>query len=206
MKKCATAFVDIVNFREGNGDFPANERVRRHLEDGCEICRERLTWLQECLPALHTAVTEDAISAPEQALALARQILRERRATMAQPLLERIAVLLFDSHHPFRPVAVRGSMGPQSQKLYATEDHYVEVWIERLQEGGYYLIGQIATKSGSTSVRPHSVSLIGQDGARIRERPTGTEFHLASVAGGTYEMRLRLDNEVIVMPEVLVGG
>ena len=206
MKKCSVPFLKIVNYYEGRSDAPTHERLRHHLENGCESCSNRLTWIQQFLPALHNALTEDTMSAPEAALALARQIVRDRFPTPVRPpLRQRIAQLLFDSHRPVIPATARRSDGPEAQKLYATEDYYVEIWIEPMQEGGCYLIGQAVSKSDSTPLHPQSVALLGRDGSQRVARQEGNEFHLASVPEGSYQMSVSLDYEEILLPEVLVG-
>jgi len=206
MKTCSLPFLEIVNYYEGRSDASAQQRVRRHLADGCESCRARLTWMQQYLPALHSALTEDAVSAPEAALALARRIVRDRLPAPAPvPLRQRIAQLLFDSLRPLSPATARRSAGPEVQKLYATENCYVEVWIEPMQEGGCYLIGQMVSRSDSTPLRPQSAALIRQDGSRTPARLEGNEFHFASVAQGIYQIGISLGEEEILLPEVLVG-
>jgi hypothetical protein len=78
MKNCSVTFEEIIEHYEERGDASTQARVLRHLENGCAQCRERLTWLQQFLPALHDVITKESIPAPETALALARQIARDR--------------------------------------------------------------------------------------------------------------------------------
>ena len=206
MKNCSIPFDAIVTFYEGRSAPETEAQVRQHLEAGCPHCQEHLAWIRQYLPALHSAVTEETLSAPASALNRARQIARDRRPVpIRPPLLERVAQLLFDSLQPVGLAAARGSAGPEAQKLYATEEHYIEVWIERMQEGGYYLIGQMLSKRDRTPALPQSVTLIAENGRRTQARQEGIEFHLASVDPGVYQMRLRLEEEEILLPEVLVG-
>ncbi|HLK58182.1 MAG TPA: hypothetical protein VKU00_16565, partial [Chthonomonadaceae bacterium] len=193
MRNCTLPFVEIMDYFEGRSASTQEARVQQHLESGCDRCRQRLTWLQQFLPAIHQAFTQTAASAPETALARARQIARERRPTPTRPSLrERIAQLLFDSRHPLSPAAVRGSANPETQQLYDADTYFVEIWLERVKEGVYYLICQTVGKGGSAPVPPESVALIAQDGARMQARQEGNEFHIAAVNPGVYQMRLRL--------------
>jgi hypothetical protein len=84
MKNCSVTFEEIIEHYEERSDASTQARVLRHLENGCAHCRERLTWLHQFLPALHDVITKESISAPETALALARQIARDR---LPAPLL-----------------------------------------------------------------------------------------------------------------------
>ena len=206
MKKCSLQFLEIVNYYEGRSDASTQERLRQHLESGCESCRNRLKWMHHFLPALHDALTEEVVSAPEAALASARQIVRDRfPAPIRPPLPQRIAQLLFDSHRPLSPATARRFAGPEAQRLYATEEYYIEIWIEPMQEGNYYLIGQAVSKSGRTPLHPQSVTLLGRYGIHATARQEGNEFHLASVPEGIYQINVSLDKEEILLPEVLVG-
>jgi hypothetical protein len=206
MKNCLVPFEEIVNYYEGRDAASTQERVRRHLENGCERCRTRLVSLQQLLPALHDAVKGEAISAPEAALALARRIARDRRpAPTHPPLRQRIAQLLFDSRQALSPATARRTVGPKTQKLYATEDHYIEVWSERMPEGACYLIGQTVAKSDNTPLRPQSVALLGPEGSRRQAIQEGNEFHLPAVADGSYRICIALEREEILLPEFVVG-
>jgi len=206
MQNCSVPFLEIVDYYEGRNGAAAQERVRQHLENGCEDCRTRLTWIQQFLPALHSALAQEAISAPEAALALARLIVRDRLPVhVLPPLRQRIAQLLFDSRRPLIPATARRPVGREAQALYATEDYYVEVWIEPMQEGGYYLIGQTVSRADRTPLRPQRVVLISPEGTRTSASLDGNEFHFAAVAEGLYRIGVSLDTEEVILPEVLVG-
>ena len=205
MKPCSHSFDDIVNFYEGRSDAATEATLRRHLHDGCPQCQERLAWARQFLPALHDAVQEASLSAPETALARARQIARDRRPAPAPRLRERVAQLLFDSRRSLAAAPVRGGAEPEAQQLYATETHYIEIWSEATQDGKRYLIGQAVTRDAKIPVRPRSATLVANDGRQIPASMEAAEFHLAFVEAGAYELRIHLEDEMIVLPEMQVG-
>ena len=206
MENCSVSFEAIVDYYEERSDATTQERIRQHLESGCESCQIRLSWLQKFLPALRAAVTRQTLSAPEEALALARQIARDRLRTVEdQPIRRRVAESLFDSRLNAKPATEQGTVGYEVQRLYGTDDHYIDVRIERMQEGEYSLAVQTVSRTENAPVRAQSVALVGPDGSRRQAEQEGNEFRLFSVTVGSYQICISLETEEILLPEFTVG-
>jgi hypothetical protein len=118
----------------------------------------------------------------------------------------RIAQLIFDSRQTQTPAVARGVDMGDYQMVYSTGDHDVDLWQERLNNGHWYLIGQVLPKNGDDAVTPNSVVLTSTEGRMLSAVPEVGEFHVISAPAGTYEVRLRLaDESEIVLPGVPVG-
>jgi hypothetical protein len=206
MDECNLSFETLADYYEGRADAEASRRIRAHLEAGCAHCQSRLAWLTEFLPALHSATTAPEPAPSEAALAYARNLIRGRTPVPARPSLPvRIAQLLFDSRQAPALAGARGEGGQTARSLYATDDHYIDLWEERAQEGHYYLIGQVLPKAGGDPLLPESALLIQADGRTLTAQSEGTEFHVPAAPAGTYQLRLRLGAAEILMPEVVIG-
>jgi len=216
MNRCPLAFDTIIDFYERRLDAAAMQRVREHLAPGCSVCVERLDWAKQFLPALHTAVSVPEQVLPEAMLANARNLARanpyseaQRSATRSKnvpavSLPVRIAQLLFDSRQSPSAAGARSQHDYSFRKLYAAGDYYVDLW-EECASTGCYLIGQVLPRNGGDPIAPMRASLTAADGSSVLARPESSEFHLSLVTAGTYQLRLTMGEEEILLTDVAIG-
>lgn len=206
MKRCDIVFDTLLDVFEGRADSKTTERVRAHLAQGCENCRTQLAWIEQFIPALHHAVTEEEPQVSATALLAARNIARERQAArLKTPLLARIAQLLFDNRQAMMPAGARGG-GRATQMLYATDEHFIDLWLERKQKGDWYMIGLALPRSGGEAITPDRVVLSDRDSNPLIAEFEASEFHLPSVLAGTYQLQVQVGDIEITVPDIAIGA
>ncbi len=211
MNRCLLAFDTIIDFYERRLDAAAMQRIREHLAPGCSVCAERLEWVKQFLPALHTAVSVSEPELPAAMLANARNLARANpysaaRSTNASvvSLPVRIAQLLFDSRQSPGTAGARSQHDYSFRKLYAAGEYYVDLW-EECASAGCYLIGQVLPRNGGDPIAPKRASLTAADGTFVLARPESSEFHVSLVTAGTYQLRLTMGEEEILLTDVAIG-
>jgi hypothetical protein len=205
MNQCQITFETLVDFYEGRTDTVLTRRLRRHLDQNCAECNRRLEWLGLFMPALHRAVTEETPVVPAAVLASARNIARQRSHKAQEPLLVRMARLVFDSRLAQPAFGARSGNTGDLQQVYSTDENDVDLWQERQTADNWYLIGQVLPKDGGEPITPAEVVLSTPDGRRFTTLPEAEEFTVRDVPPGTYRVRLRLADQEIVLPDVIIG-
>lgn len=196
---CGIPFELLVDYREGRATTDASRQVQSHLASGCDACAEHMARLERLLSVLPEA---QRVHAPEAAVERARALFRERfRAPARMTLLARLTL---DSRGAGALSAARGEAQPR-QILYETDEYDLDLWEESVADGEWYLIGQVLPKSGAGTIAPESAVLTSAEGTEMRATAEGDEFHLPSVRAGIYQLRLRLGDTEIYIPDVTVG-
>jgi len=124
------------------GMLPAAERVQmqKHLEAGCESCRELADF---CLKVSETAGAITTVEVPEFAVRMAKAIFPARPKPVRRPLILPVA-LLFDSFLSPAPAGLRSSWQVGWQGLYQAGDCSLDLRIEpELKTSRAAVIGQI---------------------------------------------------------------
>jgi len=196
----------MLDYHEGRADAGKAKRIRRHIEAGCPDCRQRVAWFETFMPALHRAMTETLPPVPAAALELARNIARERQPKAPTPLLVSLAQLVFDSRQVQPAYGARSVEDGETQLVYTTNYHDVDLWQERQSANVWHLMGQVLPKDGGAPITPEQVVLSAHDGRLLRAITETSEFTVSDVPAGAYEVRLRLTDQEIVLADVMVGA
>jgi hypothetical protein len=204
MSACPIPFETLLDYHEERLDGAETLRVRAHVDAGCAACDERLALMGRAAAVMRGA---DAVHAPEHVLQRAREIYRERFRKPARQSF--IARLLFDSRSAQPGLAAAGARGAAEasvQTLYSTDAHDVDLFQEAGPEGRWYVIGQVLPREGGAPLAARSVTLLAAEGGVIEASREGSEFHLAEVPAGACDIRVRLDEDEIVLRDVKVGA
>ena len=205
MNRCRITFEELVDHFEGRLDSTQTERLRHHLTTGCKACDQQVAWLQQFLPALVRAVTDEVPQVSVEALSVAKNIARAYPREQKQPsLLVQIAQLIFDNRVPTLATAARNIVTGEFQLVYSAQDKDIDLWMERQEHGNWYLIGQVLPKNGSEAITPQQVLLTSRDGRTYQAISQDGEFAVRSLPDGRYEVRLHLEDGEIVLPDVRV--
>ena len=206
MNSCSVSFVDLTDYHEER--LVGNERLKieQHLHAGCSDCEVALRFLRRYSPALKKAAAPSEYQVSEPALTAAMAIARQSSMTTKHAgLATQIARLLFDSRLQAMPDGARGAGTSTYKVLYETEDYYLDIWQEQSESGRWYLFGT-ALSSGSGEVGPTDhVELIGKDGRSWATDGTLGEFQLADIPEGEFQLRLRLADSEVSIPDLRVG-
>jgi len=164
-------------------------------------------WLQHYTSALQGAVSMRELQPSAVAVSAAQQLFRDRHpAHRPGSLPSLVARLVLDSRRPAMQSAVRGDLTASVQAVYATDDHDVDLWQERLADGNWYLIGQILPKDGREAITPRCGVLTGANGVTLFTQTREGEFFISEAQAGRYDLRLDLDDTQILLSGVMVGA
>ena len=202
MGTCSITFDVLLDYYEKRLDPATADQIRSHLESGCESCRKTCAWMLHVLPELEQLSRDLHISS--DSLAHTRALFRTRFTEA--PLAVCRADLILDSRRNPATAGVRDVAGANVQMLYGTEDYDVDLWQESMEGGLWYLIGQVFPKSDGEAITPQTVVLNSVDGRAFAATPVPGEFHARSIPQGTYQIRVLLSDQEIVLPDVVVGA
>lgn len=205
MHSCNFTFEALINYVEGHTDPITTQRIREHLETECRECHRRLAWIQTFVPALHRAVSEEMPDVPQTALNYARNIARAYPRPVPQPLLVRLASLVFDSRMPQPALGMRSGEGSEGQLVYSAEGYDIDLWQEPSGGERWQLMGQILPHQGGAPLSLEEALLLSAEGLSLIGQIESKEFIVRDVPAGSYEVRLRIPGEQIVMRDVLLG-
>jgi hypothetical protein len=165
--------------------------------------------LARFVPALHRSISAPLPNVSAAALELAQNIARERQPATA-PLLVRLARLVFDSRQAQPAFGARNLEQGELQLVYSTEEYDVDLWQEHQQADRWYVIGQVLPKEGGEPLMPEQVTLSAIEtetpGRQFTAEADEGEFTAREVPAGTYEVRVRLSDQEIVLPDVVIGS
>ncbi len=113
--------------------------------------------------------------------------------------------LVFDSRQRLAAAGARGAGAASFQLVYHTEAFDIELWQDPLENGAWYVIGQVMPQQDAAEVLPAAVVLNSETGGIFTATQEGAEFHLTSVPAGTYQMTLNLPNGDIQISALQIG-
>jgi len=196
----------LVDYLEDRLDPDLTRLVTERLPkdpEGQSFCE----WLHHYTPALQDALSTRELQPSAEAVSAVQQMFRDRHpAHRRESLPSLVARLVFDSRRPALASAVRGDPSASLQAVYATDDHDVDVWQERLADGNWYLIGQILPKDGRDAITPRCGVMTGANGMTLFTETREGEFFISEARAGRYELRLDLDDTQILLSDVMVGA
>jgi hypothetical protein len=193
-------FARLADMAEGR--LSAQEPAEASAEESahlsaCQRCAGEAERLGRLAALMRADTTEDA---PAELLAGVVRMFRAHAATAGQPgLLRRlVAALTFDSSGLQPAFGVRsGQPAPARQLLFSAGDFDVDL---RLAPGGegWTVSGQVLGPCGGGEVE--AVDADGSTAARATLNDLCEFTLLPPVAGGTYTLRLRLEETEIEIP------
>lgn len=207
MKSCQTPFELLLDYQEGRVDAETAARLRRHLESGCVECQREQEWIATFLPALQRTLREGEVQVSESALAFARSLMTPVRPEASRPSpLVQWARLIFDSRFSAAPLAAaREVASPSIHSIFRAEEIDIDVWQEQASGRGWVLIGQALPADGE-ALSPQRVTLLSSEGATRDAIIEDDEFMFEAVSAGPYTLRLRLEDQEILVSDLMVGA
>jgi anti-sigma factor RsiW len=191
-------FARLADMAEGRLSAEDSDEERAHLS-ACTRCAGEADRLGRLATLMRADTSEDA---PPEVLAGVVRMFRARTAGAAEPgLLRRlVAALTFDSSGLRPAFGVRsGQPAPARQLLFSAGNFDVDL---RLAPGteGWTVSGQVLGPCRGGEVE--AVAADGSVAARATLNDLCEFTLLPPVAGGTYTLRLRLEDTEIEIPEL----
>jgi hypothetical protein len=113
--------------------------------------------------------------------------------------------LVFDSRQSLAMAGARGAGSASYQVVYRAENFDVELWQDPLENGQWYVIGQVLSPQGDAEIVPQSVRLVPNEGDPLTLQPADAEFHLPLVPAGIYTMTVSLTDGDIQINDLHIG-
>ncbi|HWT00524.1 MAG TPA: hypothetical protein VN256_09775 [Pyrinomonadaceae bacterium] len=190
-------FAELADLAEGRLAPEARAASLNHV-NACSRCSAKLSRVEQVISLMRTDEGEDA---PPALVSQAINLFRARAARDTSPSLTRriLAALSFDSLQMSPAYGVRSGQGAARQLLYSAGENDLDLRVT--QSGQEWVVaGQLlgANCEGSSG----SVELQGADVTVSAELNEQCEFRLPAVASGSYQLRVRLGDELIEIPEL----
>jgi anti-sigma factor RsiW len=186
-------FAKLADLAEGRLSSNEQEASSSHLST-CSRCTAKLASLNSVVGLMRTDRAEDA---PPELVARAINLFRSRAATRPPSLVKRIvAALSFDSLQMSPAFGVRSGQSSARQLLFVAGEYDLdlritqsgETWNVSGQVFGEECVGGKIELEGETAIR---VDLNNQ-----------CEFTMAAVPAGSYQLRLRLPDLEVEIPQL----
>jgi len=190
-------FAELADLAEGRLAPEARAASLNHV-NACSRCSAKLSRVEQVISLMRTDEGEDV---PPALVSQAINLFRARAARDTSPSLTRriLAALSFDSLQMSPAYGVRSGQGAARQLLYSAGENDLDLRVT--QSGQEWVVaGQLlgANCEGSSG----SVELQGADVTVSAELNEQCEFRLPAVASGSYQLRVRLGDELIEIPEL----
>lgn len=179
------------------------EEIRAHLEGGCEACRHHLAQIRKIL----WAVSDPRLVDPPSWLLRQAQALYRHHREMQPSDEERamLAVLVVDSFAEGRLLGLRGTWPMSRQFLYRAGGYDIDLSVDYIEaKDAVDIIGQsMPITNDLRSVAHATVELVKASTlAHITQANVFGEFILDGVQEGVYDLRIRLKDEAIYIPDL----
>lgn len=187
-------FEKLADLAEGRLNSEERAQSQSHVST-CARCAEKLGELQSVISLMQTDRAEDA---PSPLMTDAINLFRSRQVSKEPSLIKRIAAALsFDSLQMSPAFGVRSGQSAARQLLYSAGEYDLDLRVTQSGEvwnvsgqifGAECASGQIEFTSESTSAR-----------ADLNEQ---CEFALSALPSGSYQLRLRVKELEVEIPEL----
>jgi anti-sigma factor RsiW len=186
-------FAKLADLAEGRLSSNEQEASSSHLST-CSRCTAKLASLNSVVGLMRTDRAEDA---PPELVARAINLFRSRAATRQPSLVKRIvAALSFDSLQMSPAFGVRSGQSSARQLLFVAGEYDLdlritqngETWNVSGQVFGEECVGGKIELEGETAIR-----------ADLNNQ---CEFTMAAVPAGSYQLRLRLPDLEVEIPQL----
>ena len=193
------SFRQLSDYVEGRLPLTQQMPIKAHLAI-CTACSDKAARLEHLMGLMHTDRSEDA---PLSLIARVKKLFRLGAVSQSTPSRRRrrfLAVLHFDSMKRTGALGVRSGKPGTRQLLFSTGADEIDLRIE--PAGPVWTVsGQVLGKS---VVRGRAIlqSPVSTTQANLNEL---SEFILASVEAGTYNLILNLESVEIEIDELRIG-
>ena len=190
-------FAELADLAEGRLAPEERTASLEHVT-ACSRCSAKLSRLEQVISLMRTDEGEDAAPA---LVSQAINLFRARAAREASPSLTRriLAALSFDSLQMSPAYGVRSGQATARQLLYNAGENDLDLRVTRSGEE-WVVAGQLL--GADCEGLEGTVELQGAEGAVSAELNEQCEFRLPAVASGSYQLRVRLGEELIEIPEL----
>lgn len=192
-------FAALADLAEGRVAPDARAASLEHV-NACSRCSAKFSRLEQVISLMRT---DEGTDAPPALVSQAINLFRARAARDANtsPSLARriLAALSFDSLQMSPAYGVRSGQAAARQLLYNAGENDLDLRIT--QSGQEWIVAGQLLGADCEGV-PGSVELQGVDKTSRAELNEQCEFRLPAVASGSYQLRVRLGDEVIEIPEL----
>jgi hypothetical protein len=188
-------FSKLADLAEGRVEAAERSESLAHISE-CSPCAAQKEKLESVINLMRTDQAEDA---PRELVAHTINLWRTRASVSKTPgLIQRIvAVLRFDSFQTAPAYAVRSGQAAARQLLYNAGDYDVELRIAPSGEA-WDVSGQVfGRECAGGQIEMASASLVAQ--ADLNDQ---CEFALAGLSIGSYQLRLRLTDLEVEIPQL----
>ena len=183
------------DYVRGLGKPEGRERMRTHLEAGCDECKSAVRWLQE---VARIGALEAEMELSEEAIQRARILFR---APEPRDWIERLkqlaAELVFEAAPGWQPEGVRSAAGLGQRMLYQAGDYSVDLMLEPPEFEDWDIIGQIANRADPADNLEGTVVQILSGGETVGETEANRfgEFVIAQPQTKRAILRLALKRQ-----------
>jgi hypothetical protein len=187
-------FAKLANLAEGRLSSNEQEASSAHLAT-CSHCTSKLNNLKTVVGLMRTDRAEDA---PDELVSRAINLFRSRAVASKQPSLVKriVAALSFDSLQMSPAYGVRSGQSSARQLLFVAGDYDLDLRITQSGEA-WNVSGQVF---GEECVGG-KIELEGETAIQV-DLNNQCEFTMAAVPAGSYQLRLRLPNLEVEIPQL----
>ncbi|HKQ51011.1 MAG TPA: hypothetical protein VJT74_01490 [Pyrinomonadaceae bacterium] len=190
-------FAEMADLAEGRLTPEARAASLEHVS-ACSRCSAKLERLEQVMGLMRSDEGEDA---PAALVSQAINLFRARAARDTSPSLTRriLAALSFDSLQMSPAYGVRSGQGAARQLLYSAGENDLDLRVTPSGES-WVIAGQVL--GANCAGLKGAAELQGASGTTSIELNDLCEFRLPPVASGSYQLRVRLGDDLIEIPEI----
>jgi len=170
--------------------------VETHLlSDSCQLCGEKVARLRAVLDVVSN---DHSVAPPASVLRNALNVDLNQPASLAQPFLQMLAKLQFDSHLQLSPMRSRGAAAKTRHMLFSTPQLDIDLEITP-ERGEHNVVGQILDSEQTNEPSMAFVSLKNEIGEMLQGTETDSlgQFTFHQVPPGVYNMVFDLDAQEV---------
>lgn len=207
MLNCRISFDRLVDFEEHLLSPSESDRIARHIAAGCARCTSALATLRMVMPQMGHALAIDLPSLSTDMINRALAVYDRFGAAVApaSTVPNWIGRVVFDTRKQMAFARDFSTGGGSSMVMFEAGPYHVDLWSERMSSNSWYMIGQASSESRKSDIKPDRVTLASASGERLLSLFEGEEFHLRSVAPGSYTLSLEMADGTIRLEDVTVG-
>lgn len=171
-------------------------KIEAHLfSDSCQECGSKIARLRTVLDAV---TTDRTIAPPQAVLRKALNLDLKQQVTLAQPFLQMLAKLQFDSRLQLSPMHVRGGGAKTRHMLFSTPQLDIDLEITP-EDGDHNMVGQILDSEQTNEPSLAFVSLKNETGEVLQGTETDSlgQFTFQQVPPGVYDLVFDLDSQEV---------
>ena len=190
-------FAELADLAEGRLAPDVRAASLEHV-NACARCSAKFSRLEQVISLMRT---DEGTDAPPALVSQAINLFRARAARDTSPSLTRriLAALSFDSLQMSPAYGVRSGQAAARQLLYNAGENDLDLRVT--QSGQEWVVAGQLLGADCEGILG-SVELQGTETTVRAELNEQCEFRLPAVASGSYQLRVRLGDELIEIPEL----